>query len=277
MKKHQLQPLTPKLFPEISGSGAKMYAALQMLATQDGVVEASLDELAEQTGLTERTIRTVRLELFEKRLVNFGQTPAGFNPGRGYRTIYQLWTPAVPAELGKPSSAAGKKPSSKPSSRKNFPPYITFIENIHTNPIDTKKEIYKKNIKEKRMEGGNVLSPGQELVLLTRSAGIIGVPIKPRSANMDRIKASMRARLKEGYTEEDLVNACHYAAKEWNSGVHYRQLKDMGYVWSRGFESLLATKGEAGIKVGRKAPVFRQDEELEAWKDQIRRRTEGEV
>ena len=270
MKKRQLQPLTPEMLPEVSGSAAKLYAALHLKLDQAGVTEASLDELAEQTGLTERTIRTVRVELFEKKLVNFGQTPAGHNPGRGYLTIYQLWTPAGDKN---PSLGAGKKPSSTAGIGKNFPPYISYIENIPIKPTDTKRDS-NKNRKKKGVEGGNILSPGEELVLLTRAAGIIGVPIKARSANMDRIKSSMRTRLKEGYTEQELVDACHYAAKEWDGGVHFRQLKDLGYVWSRGFESLLATKGESGIKTGRKAPVFREGEEMDAFKEQVRRRTE---
>lgn len=297
MKRKPIQ-FTADMLPIVSGSGHKLYQALHLLIDSNGVVEASLDELAEKTGLTARTIQTVRLELYNLKLLVFGQTTAGSTAGRGYRTIYQMWTTAietavektmgsslsgrsgraVPQHVAKTSSKGGKdfhKGGKNFVPQKNLPPFFTYID-ISNTPSDSKKEIIKKDKKKSQDEETPALpSPGEELVLLERAAGIIGVIIKQKSANVLRIKSSLRARLKEGYSQDDLVNVCHYAAKEWNSGVHFRQLKDLTYIWTRGFESLLATKGESGIKTKGKAPVFREGEELEKWKEEIRRREES--
>lgn len=292
MKRKPIQ-FTSDMLPIVSGSGHKLYQALHLLSDNNGITEASLDELAEKTGLTGRTIQTVRLELYNLKLVIFGQTTAGNTAGRGYRTIYQMWTTAietavekstggtlsgrsgkaVPQDVAKTGSKGGKNKQEG----KNFHLSSPYTEYITNTLRDSNKEIIDKHKKKKVSEGGkDIPSPGEELVLLERAAGIIGAVIKlQRSANTTRIKASLRARLREGFTQEDLINACHYAAKEWNSGVHIRQLKDLGYIWSRGFESLLATKGEAGFKTKGKAPVFREGEDLEKYREEIKRREES--
>ena len=84
-------PITPEMLTDLSGSAFKIYAILTLNADAEGLVEFSLDEIAEKTGLTERTVRTARAELFEKKLTTWGQVLSeDHTPGRGYRSNYKV-------------------------------------------------------------------------------------------------------------------------------------------------------------------------------------------
>ena len=79
-------PITPEILTDLSGSAFKIYAILTSNADAEGLVEFSLDEIAEKTGLTERTVRTARAELFEKKLTIWGQNTC---PSRTRRALHK--------------------------------------------------------------------------------------------------------------------------------------------------------------------------------------------
>ena len=113
------------------------------------------------------------------------------------------------------------------------------------------------------------ISSAEELTILDQATKILGVTCGQNSAYGTRVRRSMRARIKEGFKTTDLIVACRCADKMWQAGERWIKLRDLLWVWTRGFEILLATKGEAG-RPTKKAPVFRSGKDREEWEKQIR-------
>ena len=251
----------------LSGSGAKLLLLLLAECGEAGQHEASMEELVSATGMKEETIRVARRELEDLELVAI----ASGHGGRGSKTIYKLPLP-VGESLGKlllqkgtserGGSSLFKDNSLKPGKRN-----------------ETKKEDKDSNKKRKEKKKDEldtpILSPPDELLLYEKACKILGAPFYPNSSFAHLAKKAMKARLREGFSTEDLIAACRYAAKEWDNGNRWSGLKNLIYIWSKGFQPLLATKGEAGIKTRGKAPVFREGEDLEKYKEEIRRREES--
>lgn len=267
-------PITPELLTEISGSALKIYSVLTSNADAEGAVEFSLDEIAERTGLTERTVRTARAELFEKKLTIWGQVLSeDHTPGRGYRSNYKVNSlSTVQAKAVQDGNAV---------ERKNFPPSKSPS---YTLPFITSKAVQRREIKKgekisdkKADKSCPKLSLAEELLTLDEATKIIGMKCNPNSLFGGRVRSSLRARIKEGFSKNDLIVACRYAEKTWQNGDRWIKLRDLSWIWARGFEVLLATKGEAGSRPSKKAPVFRSGAERDEWEKQIRRSLGEEV
>jgi len=266
-------PITPEILTGLSGSAFKIYAILTSNANADGLIEFSLDEIAEMSGLTERTVRTARAELFEKKLTIWGQVLSeDHTPGRGYRSRYKVTSFSIIQQEAGHDGKAGKRKKFPPSESPSYT--LSFI----TSKAGKKREIQKgEKISDKKAEAEYPrLNLAEELQVLDQATGIIGMKCNPNSLFGGRVRASMRARIKEGFTKNDLIVACRYADLTWKNGDHWIKLRDLSWIWARGFEVLLATKGEGGQK-GKKAPVFRSGKEREDWEKQIRRSLGEEI
>lgn len=260
-------PITPEILTGLSGSAFKIYAILTSNANAEGLIEFSLDEIAEKSGLTERTVRTARAELFEKKLTVWGQVLSEDHaPGRGYRSRYKVTSLSVIQQEAGHDDKAGKRKNVPPSESPSYT--LSFI----TSKAGKKGERRKgEKISDKKAEEDHPkLSLAEELLTLDQGSKILGVTCGANSQFGTRVRRTMRARIKEGFTTKDLLVACHYADKTWQNGDHWIKLRDLSWVWARGFETLLGTKGEGG-KTGKQAPVFRSGKDREEWEKQLRR------
>ena len=103
-----------------------------------------------------------------------------------------------------------------------------------------------------RQQSASLLTPDEEVLLLKDASKILGVTVGIGGSSDfgRRVRMAARSRIREGYTREHLLDACRYAAKNWSNGVRFSGFKNLMLVWSRYFEEILATKGEAGKRVG---------------------------
>ena len=249
----------------LSGSAAKLFLFIVAAYDGDSLFEVSMEELVSVTGMKEDTIRMARRELADRKLVAFSSSYGG----RGFKTAYKLRPPA--------GDLLGKLIPKKGDSKGSSSPLLkdaSFKTAKRDNEKKEDKEVSNKKQKTRREHDVPSISPAEELLLCQEACRILGAPFYPSSSFIYLARRSMRARIREGFSRDDLIAACRYAAKQWENGNRWMQLKNMIYVWSRGFVPLLTSKGEAGGG-GRKAPVFRQGRELEEWKQQLRESMEG--
>ncbi len=248
----------------LSGSAAKLFLFIVAAYDGDSLFEVSMEELVSVTGMKEDTIRMARNELADRKLVAFSSSYGG----RGFKTKYKL--------LLRTGGLLGKLLPQKGGSKGEGSSLFEGSSFKASKSKEKKKEDSNKNTEQKKSRGLDVpsLSPDEELFLYKEACQILEAPFYPNSRFAYLAKRSMRARIKEGFSKEDLISACRHAARQWENGNRWSGLKNLIYIWSRGFQPLLATKGEAGSP-SRKAPVFRQGKELEQWKQQLRESLEG--
>lgn len=207
-------------------------------------------ELADELGVSEKGVRVARAILYNNKKIDFGTQIS--QPGRGIKNWYKVLTLSSQKQTGEKVVA--------PISQNQKDPNVT----IYTKP---------KGRKRKDSSDERALTSADELIILELAGRLIGRKVIFRSAFGRRVRKYMRARIKEGNTRDDLVQACRYASKEWDNGNHWRGLRDLSYVWGMGFHPILATKGEAG-RFDKRQPEFAKGETREKWLEDIKRRTE---
>lgn len=236
---------------------------------KDGFCVIGSHELADQLGISEKGVRIARAILYNNGKIDFGSQIS--QPGRGIKNWYKLLS----------STQAGRATPQKVLEKKSLPVSSgkqtgkKVVARISENSKDPNVTIYTNTKGRKRKDSSDerALTLADELIILELAGRIIGRKIVVRSAFGRRARKYMRARVKEGFTRDELVQACRYAAKEWDNGNRWRGLKDISYIWGMGFQPILACKGEAG-RYDKRQPEFAKGEDRERWLEQVRQRTE---
>jgi hypothetical protein len=104
--------------------------------------------------------------------------------------------------------------------------------------------------------------------LLASAQKIIGTPLGFKGSYAARARKELRKRLREGFTVSQLLEACSYAALEYETNA-WRQLKDYCYVWGLGFQPLLGSKGQTPQGRKRHAPALCKGEERQQMLDRL--------
>lgn len=234
----------------------RLLAILKQKAKK-GLCVIGSHELADQLGISEKGVRVARAILYNSRKIDFGTQIS--QPGRGIKNWYRVLTPQ-------------KGVDTRTTHPRNINPNIY----IYSSKREESKSSRVKDSKKRKVSDSKSaasLTAADELLTLDLASHILGVKIGFHSAYGRRARKFMRTRVKEGFTKDELVQACRYATREWENGNHWRPLRDILYVWGKGFQPILATKGEAG-RYDKRQPEFAKGETREKWLEDIKRRTE---
>ena len=247
----------------------RLLAILKQKA-KDGFCIIGSEELADHLGVSEKGVRVARAILYNNGKIDFGTQIS--QPGRGIKNWYKLLTPPQAGRVS-PQKVLDSTPFPLSSRKQTGKKVVARISESHKDPRVT---IYTKPKGRKREDSSDAkaLTSADELIILELAGRLIGRKVIVRSAFGRRVRKSMRARIKEGHTRDDLIQACRYASKEWDNGNHWRGLRDITYIWGMGFHPILATKGEAG-RYDKRQPEFVKGEDRDKWLEDIKRRTEG--
>lgn len=239
----------------LTRSAAILYLDLEKRWNGTDSVRVSLPDLMRSTGLIRRTLCRAKRDLEVSGFIVTVSEPGGRGRVATYERKGDILETGTPFPIYRnhiaPTGNDGSKGEVGMTKRKN----VTLSENV--------------TLSKKKSEKPEI-SIAHSILLYEKACGILGRDFNPNTAGARMARRNMRSRIREGFTQDQLLTAVEYAVSNWKNN-RWAQWKNLSYVWGKNLEMVLDTKGEAGRK-GQEAPQFRQGEEQKEWLADIDRR-----
>lgn len=238
----------------LTRSAAILYLDLEKRWNGTGHVRVSLSDLMGSTGLKQRTLCRAKRDLEMSGFIVRVSEPGGRGRSATYERKGDILKTLTPFPIYRnqiaPTGNDGFKGEVGMTKRKN----VRVSENVRVSKKKEKPEI----------------SIAHSILLYEKACTILGRDFNPNTAGARMARRNMRSRIREGFTQDQLLTAVEYAVSNWKND-RWAQWKNLSYVWGKNLEMVLDTKGEAGRK-GQEAPQFRQGEDQKEWLEDIDRR-----